>query len=153
MIRSQKKLGEILLSKGLITEEQLTIALAEQVSTKEYLGKILIKNHFIDERGLMEALSEQFQIPILSFKDRYIEWEFVMGFSASLILDYRCFPVQRGEYTVTMAIINPLDVWVLEKAQEEARGWQLSFVLISERDMEEAIDRYRQYVKGYISRR
>ena len=147
MLRRQKRLGEILLEKGLITEAQLQSALEEQGKTKEYLGTILVRRELIKESVLLAALSEQFNIPVISLAYRYLDWKFVKDFSPSLILDHHCFPVAKDGRIVTIAITNPLDVWALKKAEEETRGSTLQLVLTSQKDMQEAIQRYRQYIQ------
>jgi len=153
VIRSQKKLGEILIDRGLITSGELKVAVQEQVRTKEFLGTILVKNRQIKEEDLLAALSEQFNMPVVNLKNKYIDWNFVASFSAELILNYRCFPVQRKEGAITIAITNPLDVWALKKAEEETGGFKLQLVLASEGDMEGVIRRYKQYLRGDLFRK
>jgi hypothetical protein len=152
MEKEQKRLGEILIEKGLITSEQLAHTLQTQKRSKEFLGKILIESGRIQEKDLLAALSQQFDMPLVSLKDKYIDWALVKQFSPSLILDFRCFPVSRDERSVTMAVNNPLDAWALQKAEEEAKGLKLKLVLVSLEDMEEAMHRYREYVRGNISK-
>lgn len=150
MFRKEEQLGEILIKRGLINAEQLKDALDEQRRTKEFLGSILLKKKHIEEKNLLEALSYQFDVPVISIKYKYIDWNFVKGFSPSLILDHKCLPIYRDDWSLTVAITNPLDVWALNKAEEEARGLRLKLVLVCEGDMKEAIDRYKQYLKGNI---
>ncbi len=149
MRRSQKKIGEILVKKGLIDEGQLESALEEQKRTKEFFGEILLKRRQIKELDLIEALSEQFDIPIVTLANKYIDWGFVGRFSPTLILDYKCIPLNRDEWSVTVAIINPLDTWVLKKAEEETGGLKLKLVLVSKEDMEGAIKRYKRYIQRH----
>jgi len=153
MQRSQKKLGEILVEKGLISLQQLEEALEQQARTKEFLGVILIKKGLIKEKELQAALSEQFDIPVVSLKDKYIDWNMVKVFHSSLILDYKCFPLERDDWSVTVAITNPLDIWVIKRAEEETTGLKLKLVLVSTADMNEAIARYQQYIRGDIQKR
>jgi type IV pilus assembly protein PilB len=148
MDRRQEQLGEILIRKGLINANALKDALDEQQRTKEFLGSILVRKNKINEKDLLGALSEQFNIPFLSLKFKYIDWNFVGKFSSSLVLDYKCLPLEREDSAVTVAITNPLDVWAIKKTEEETRGLRLKLVLVSEGDMEEAIKRYKQYLRG-----
>lgn len=148
MFRIKKKLSEILIERGLITGEQLTEALDEQRKTNEFLGKVLIRKNQLKEKDLLEALAEQFNIPLVGLKYKYIDWHLAKQFSLALILDYKCFPVSKDEWSVTIAITNPLDVWAIKKAEEEARGLKLRLVLVSEGDMKEAIQRYQQYIRS-----
>jgi len=138
------------MAKGLITSEQLKVALAEQRKTNEFLGKILLKNNLIKERDLLEVLSEQFNIPHVSLKYKYLDWRLAKQFSLALILDYKCFPIAKDEWSVTIAITNPLDVWALKKAEGETGGLKLKLVLVSEEDMNEFIQRYQQCLKKQI---
>lgn len=152
MIRSQRKLGEILVKKGLISDDKLKEALNEQARTKEFLGAILIKKRQIKEHDLLSVLSEQFGMPVVSLQNKYIDWDVARSFSASLILDYKCMPFQRNDSSVTIAITNPLDAWVLKKAEEEARGLEIKFVLVSQEDINEALSRYQKYMRWGISK-
>ena len=147
-----KRLGELLVEKGLITDDQLRAALAEQGKTGEFLGTILVKHSIIKEEDFAKTLSEQFQMPYVHLKDTYIHWAFVAQFSSSLILEHKCFPLSSDDWTITFAVINPLDIWALKKAEEESRGLKSKFVVVSESDMREAILRYRQYARGEISK-
>ena len=51
-------LGKLLISKGVISEDQLRIALIEQKTTSAPLGKLLITLGFVTEATVREALSE-----------------------------------------------------------------------------------------------
>jgi len=143
-------LGEILLAKGLLTPEQLDLALKEQRKNDEFLGKILLKNNWIKEKDLLLALSEQFNIPYMSLKYKYINLELTQRFTPTLLLDYKCFPLAMDEESVTFAITNPLDAWVIKKCEEEAKGLKTKFVLVSLEDMEEVIRRYLNYRRSQI---
>ncbi|MBI5150064.1 MAG: hypothetical protein HZA28_04750 [Candidatus Omnitrophica bacterium] len=149
---NQKKLsGEILVEKKLITPEQLKLALLEQATTKEFLGRILLKHKWINEKDLLVTLSERFNMPLVDLKGQYIDWKMVREFDPSLILDFHCVPLQKDARSVTMAITNPLDAWSIKKAEEEAKGLDLKFVLTSEEDIGEAIKRYRDYVQKSLT--
>jgi type IV pilus assembly protein PilB len=152
MDRIQKLLGEIFVEKGIINSEQLKVALEEQRTSKEFLGTILIRKNQIKEEDLLQALSEQFNVPFVRIKDKYIDWDLVKKFSSSLILDYKCFPVEKDDLTVTIAITNPLDMWALQKCEEESRPSRLKLVLATQSDIQEAIERYQQYMRGNISK-
>jgi type IV pilus assembly protein PilB len=153
MPKTHKRLGEVLLEKGLITTGQLNECVQEQAKTKEFLGAILLKRGFIKEKDLLAVLSQQFDIPVYSLKDKYIDWGFVKSFSASLILDYKYFPIQKDDSSVTFATRNPLDIWALQKAEQELGGLKLRLVLVSQSDVFEATQRFKQYIRGNILKR
>lgn len=144
MDKTSKQIGEILVAKGVITAERLQEALAEQRITKEFLGQILLKRMLITEKDLLQILSEQFGFPFISLKKEDIDLDIAMQFSATLILEHKCFPLKQDDYTVTVAIANPLDAWALNRAEKESMH-RVKFVLITEKDMLWLIQQYRRY--------
>jgi type IV pilus assembly protein PilB len=150
MIKSSKKLGEILIEKGLISQPDLDEALAEQRNTGEFLGAILIKRLRIEEADLLTALSAQFGIPLINLSNKYIDWDLVKKFSASLISQHRCFPINQNNRQVSVAITNPLDVWALKKCEEESGGRQVEFFLVTNADMDDLLGRYAQQMRSQI---
>jgi len=146
MVKQKKKyIGEILIDKGLITYEQLQEVIAEQMKNKQFLGEMLVKKGIISEDNLLEALAEQFALNFVRLKDEAIDWEVAKGFSSSLITDHKCLPLRMDEDTVTIAITNPLNAWVLAMAEKEAAPRKVEIVLAKVSDIEKAIEAFRQY--------
>lgn len=152
MAKSGKRIGEILIEKGFITEAQLHDALLEQKVSDKFLGMILIDKGLITDHDLLEALSEQFNIPLVNIKEQHIDMELARKFSTSLILDHKFFPIKQDDYSVTVAIINPLNAVAISKIQEEANPRNVNLVLVDEKDLEEVIKNYRQYISQSIQR-
>ncbi|HRX15387.1 MAG TPA: type II secretion system ATPase GspE [Spirochaetota bacterium] len=63
MIRSKKKIGEILVANSQISEQELKSALEVQITQNIRLGEILLKRGVITDEALYSALSEQYGIP------------------------------------------------------------------------------------------
>lgn len=60
------RLGDVLVSAGVLTDENLKSALNEQKISKMRLGEILLKNGWLTERQLADALSRQLKVPLVS---------------------------------------------------------------------------------------
>ena len=144
--KDKKLLGEILIERGLLTSEQLALALGEQSTTKELLGVILVRKGWVKEKDFLTALSQRFNLPLVELKSKRIDWEIFRYFSSSLIFDYRCVPFERDEHSVTMAISNPLDAWTVKRAEEEAKGLILKMALTSREDIDDTIKQYQLYM-------
>ena len=147
------KLGNILIQKGWITSEQLEKALVIQKQKGNFLGAVLLEEGMVSEERLARALSEQFNVPFVSLKNNYIDWPLVMRFTPSLILDRKCFPVERTPYEMTFALTTMLDGWALNQIEEESKGHRVKLVLVTHSDMQELINRYRQHVSIQIRRK
>lgn len=144
MKKKGKYLGEILVNKGYISENDLQAVIQEQMRNKKFIGTMLVEKGLITEDHLLEALAEQFGIGSVRLKNEEIDWSISDGFSSSVITDCRCLPIKGDSDTVTLAIANPLDVWVLDKAEREVSPRRLKIVLTTSSDMDAAIKEYRR---------
>jgi type IV pilus assembly protein PilB len=152
MRKPVKRIGEILVEKGFITEAQLHDVLMEQGAKKTFLGELLIGRGWVSKRHFLEALSEQFDIPMVTLKEQAVDMELSQKFSSSLILDHKCFPLSKNEDTVTVAITNPLNAVAISKIEEESEPCRVNLVLVDDDDLKELLAKYRQYVSQNIQR-
>jgi len=97
-MRSSKKIGEILVSKGLITEEILNLTLKEQKNTGEFLGEILLKHNYINDKDLIKVLSEQFGFPAVDLENKYIDINLFDDFGKDLIFKYYVIPIKKNDF-------------------------------------------------------
>lgn len=141
------KLGEILVKNGWLRAEALESALERQIQKRDFLGQILLRDRMISEEQLARALSEQSDIAFMRATDFSIDWDLVMCFTALLILDRHCFPVRKEWHEITFAVTNTSDVWTRSQIETEARGFKIKLVLVTQSDMNDLLNRYRDYVK------
>jgi len=62
------RLGDLLLKKGLITQEQLGAALSESRETGDLLGRVMIRRQFIFEDELARTLADQLALPYVNLR-------------------------------------------------------------------------------------
>ena len=65
----RKKIGECLIQAGLITEEDLQVALAEHKKTGERVGAVLVRLNLATEKQITKALAYQLGFPYVSLSD------------------------------------------------------------------------------------
>ena len=110
----QKRLGDMLISQDLLTEEQLSEALLKQRESKERLGTVLIKEGYISETQLIEALKNQLGIDYIDLNNynpemaRYIPKAFAK--SAAVV------PVKIVKDSLFLAMEDPLNFMAIEQA-------------------------------------
>lgn len=139
-----KRLGELLVGKGLITPSQLQRALLEQRNTKEFLGSILTRNGWLKKEEVLKALAEQLDIPFVPLDVGRIDWVVARKFSPTAVMEHKTLPIAMDRTSVTVAMVNPLDVWGLESIERESGGREVRRVLVSEEDYALALMRYKQ---------
>ncbi len=136
---ARKRLGEILVEKGLITAAQLEECLVEQKKTKEYLGVLLVRKKIVKEEELMRALSDQFNIPFVHLKDQNINWDVCMKYFPSMTTDQNALAIHSDEKTVLVAVRDPLDTISLSNIEFAARPLRLRLVLVCESELQDFI--------------
>ncbi|MDP2044062.1 MAG: hypothetical protein Q8K15_02695, partial [Candidatus Omnitrophota bacterium] len=147
-----KLLGDILVKKGCITEEQLAEALKEAPGREDLLGRILVNKGLLKEDELLKVLSEQFNIPYYAhLKDAHISTEAVKAVPAKFAQHYGFMPIALDGQVLTAAVFNPMDVWLAENIKLDL-GFQLRRVLTSRHEVEQAIHKYYGVVAGTVDK-
>ena len=144
MAQSAKPLGELLVQKKLISPAQLQMALEEQRSTKEFLGRLLVRKGWLNHEDLLKTLAEQMGLPFVQLQLDQVDWSLVKRFSQTAIVEHKTLPITMDRSSITVAMVNPLDVWGLEAIEKEAAGRTIRQVLISEEDFQLAMTHFKQ---------
>src|SRR3984957_18255103 len=135
------RLGEILIQRKLITEEDLERALELQKERGDKIGKTLVDMGFIAMRDVLAALSEQLDVPLVSIDTPpYVSAE-TEALSPRFLRQFRCLPMSREDHTMTLAMADPLDVETIA-AVRHCTGLKISTVLAPEQEIVDAIDKY-----------
>ncbi|MBL7130558.1 MAG: Flp pilus assembly complex ATPase component TadA [Candidatus Omnitrophica bacterium] len=136
------RIGEILLSKELITSAELKTALEEGRRTGEVLGKVLLRMKLISEEQLLKALAEQLDLQFIpSLKDISISSDAIKAISAKLVWYYKCMPLKLENKVLTIAVSDPLAVWAMEDLKLQL-GFDIERILTTE---EEILNTIRHY--------
>ncbi|HET7342545.1 MAG TPA: type IV-A pilus assembly ATPase PilB [Methylomirabilota bacterium] len=109
-----RRLGDLLVAEGLITEEQLRQALSEQKGKTDKLGTILVGLGFISEEQLIGFLSRQYGIPSITLGNLDIDGETLRLVPAHIAKKYEVVPVKRIGGTLTLAMADPTNVFALD---------------------------------------
>lgn len=105
-----KKLGQQLLEAGVIDEEQLEDALTEQEQVDRRLGNILIDRGWITEDKLVEFLSKRTGYPVVELRNYPIQEDALETIPRKQAEHYRVLPLIRDSNTLTIAMQDPIDL-------------------------------------------
>jgi len=108
-------LGNVLVSHGLITEEQLEAALTEQKLNRKRLGDILVENGWISEKALTQGISKQLLIPYIGIEEMDPAPQAVGLVSESMAERLQIIPLEVAEDTLKIAIAEPLNLLALDE--------------------------------------
>ena len=135
------RIGEILVEKQLITEEQLAQAVAEHQKSKEFLGQTLIRLGFISEEKLLKVLAGQQGITFLNLKDVKFDDEIIKKMPAKFAWHYKIMPITLKGNVLTVAMSNPFDMWSVDDLETNL-GYRVETVLALSSDIVDAIRKY-----------
>lgn len=136
-----KRLGEILVEKGLISEEQCQQALDLQKKTGKRLGEIIIEVGFIQEDDLLQVLSKQMSIPHIWLRKGLIDPKIVSTIPVEKAKLYKIMPMFRVKNNLILATSDPQAIFVLDKI-EDMTGLTVQPVLTRSGDIDKAIEEY-----------
>lgn len=109
-----KQLGELLIERGIISKDQLEKALVIQKEKGGLIGQILVSLGFTTEEEIAQALTAQFGFPYLPLKNYEIGKEVIKLVPENVALQYCLIPVDRIGNALTIAMSNPLNVQAQE---------------------------------------
>src|SRR3989338_285606 len=135
------RIGEILVEKQLITEEQLVRAVAEHQKSKEFLGQTLIRLGFISEEKLLKVLADQQGLTFLSLRDVKFDYEIIKKMPAKFAWHYKIMPITLNGNVLTVATSNPFDMWSIDDLETNL-GYRVETVLALSSDIVDAIRKY-----------
>jgi len=135
------KLGEMLIKAGLLTPQKLQEALEYQKTHGGKLGVNLVKLGFVKEEDITRVLSQQYGVPAVNLSKLEIDDGVVKLIPSEVAQKYLIMPVSRTGATVTIAMVDPTNVFAMDDIKFMT-GYNVEPVVASELAIKEAIDRY-----------
>jgi type IV pilus assembly protein PilB len=135
------KLGAILVKESLITEDQLDMALKEQEQHGGRLGTNLIKLGYLAEKDLIQTLSKQHNVPGVDLNTVDIDESVVKLIPSTIATKYELIPISRTGKMLTVAMVNPDDIFALEDIKFST-GFEVQPVVASEMAIRAALGKY-----------
>ncbi len=139
------KLGQILITSNIISEEQLKQALSLQKKEGGRLGTNLAKLGYITEDKLVSFLSKQFGVPAINLSEYSIDAAVVKLIPLEMARKYLIMPVTRVGATLTIAMADPSNVFAIDDVKFMT-GYNVEVVVAAESAIINAIG--KSYAKG-----
>ena len=103
------RVGDLLASKGLITQEQLAQALQESRATGELVGQVLLRKRWVFEDELARTLAQQWSLPYLNLMAVGVDWGAARLLPADVGREAAAIPVRFQGSSVLVAFADPSD--------------------------------------------
>ncbi|HOM87280.1 MAG TPA: type II secretion system ATPase GspE [Spirochaetota bacterium] len=142
-----KKLGQILIDKRLISQEDLQDALLSQQNTPLKIGQILIKKGLISEDDVLIALATQYSIDYVETLE-FNDTDNILGnIPVQFLKRYKIVPYTVKKNTIKIAINDPLLIQPLDNIKIMYDSYKIIPVLSTEKEIMKIINNHFDVLK------
>jgi type IV pilus assembly protein PilB len=147
-----RRIGQIFVDMGFISDEQLEMLLEEQQQRPgTLLGKIALELNMLSEEQVIQALAEQMGMQVVELGDTVIPHEVINLMTESMAQLYRAVPIHFEGNRLTVATCDPQNITI----QDELRsllGHEVKVVIAGETDVKKTLERYYDAEKETVDR-
>ena len=136
-----KQLGELLVERGIINDQQLEKALSVQKDRGGLIGELLVELGFVKEEDIAQSLTAQYGFPYLPLGNYDINPEIINVVPGRVARQYLLMPVDKIGNNLTLAMSNPLNVQAIEDV-EFLSGCSVQTFVSTSSDIKKAIAKY-----------
>jgi type IV pilus assembly protein PilB len=147
----RKPLGQLLLARGLVQQEQLDRALDEQKRSghQKLLGEVLVELHICTEDQITESLAQAYGVPYARVSPRIADPKVIAVLPKEFLEKHQILPLFLVEGTLTVAVPEPANVFLLEEI-ERLSGYHVQVVAATVRDIKSTLQAYLPNDKVFV---
>lgn len=142
--RTRKRLGDMLVEAGVITNDQLMEALGKQKESGKRLGELLVDLRFTDEMEIAEAMSQQMKIPVAKIREAKLAPEVIALLPENIVRKHQVVPFELDENNpniLRVAMSDPLDIIAADDLSI-ITNMQIEVMVATVSDVTYAIEKY-----------
>lgn len=140
-------IGDALLVRRAITQEQLTQALGIQHENGGQLGRILVEMGAVSERELARTIAEQWDLPYVELLNERIDPDAVRLIPAQIMQRHGVMPVERAADRIVVAMPDPANVVAIDDIRL-VTGLDVDIIIASPDDIARAQTRFHDVAAG-----
>ncbi len=143
-----RPLGQILMTKGILSEDQLRIALLEQMKSNQPIGKLLISLGFVSETTLREALSESLGRQSIDLSNAIVDPQALKLVPRDVAKRHHLLPLDfdAANHRLTVAIADIDNIVGLDRVRALLpENVEIDPLIAGESEIDHAIDQYYGY--------
>jgi len=137
-MRAKQRLGEILVKKGVLTEEMLAKILEDQKKTNLKFGQYLIRQGILQERQIIDLLCEQLNIRRYQINEFPLDLELVRFIPMDFAQKNLVVPLKMQGNLLTVGIVDPLEIRIFDHI-EKLTNMEVEPVICSEMEVNQLI--------------
>ncbi len=140
--RSSDLIGDLLVREGLLTEDQLKAALAEQRSNGYRLGYNIVAMGFVSETDLTRILARKYRVKAVDLsRIEQIDERMIKSVKPEIAVRHLVLPLRRVGRTLTVAMANPQNLEAIDELRFST-GYDIEPVVAGEFSLRKMIEKY-----------
>lgn len=137
---TNKHLGELLVERGAINQEQIAMAVAYQKEHGGLFGEVLVQLKFATEEDIAQALTCQYGFPYLPLANYEIDRNILSSVPVDVCRKFCLLPIDKIGKSLTLAMADPLNLNALDDV-ELITGCTVQTFVSTATDIKDAIDK------------
>jgi len=113
----RKKIGEILFERGVLSQDQLQYVIEKRKTVSERFGEICVNDGLVTDEEVSRALAEQFGFEFIDLQDFKIDEAILSAFPPDVVYRHHFVPLALDGETLDIAISDPTDVINLDELE------------------------------------
>lgn len=138
---SKMRLGDLLVTRGIISNDDLLEVLAKQKTTGKRLGEILIDEKYVCEEDILNVLEIQLGIERVILNSTKVDKEAVYSIPENLARRYNLIPISIEDNIIKVVMNDPLNIIAIDDV-EIATGYEVEPIIATKAEIIDHIERY-----------
>jgi type IV pilus assembly protein PilB len=134
----KKRLGEMLIDGGLLTEAQLEAALVDQKKAGLKLGQYLVREGIVSESQIVKLLSRQLNLEVYQPEKYPIDMDLAKIIPIDLAQKHQIVPLKKSGYLLTAAMADPMDLNAIDAVEVHTNS-EVEVVICTEQEVNQLI--------------
>jgi type IV pilus assembly protein PilB len=142
-VENKVQLGQLLLARGLITEEQIEKALNEQKEKghRKLLGELLVEMDYCTDNQIASALAEAYGVPYAQVSPKICDARALEVLPRDFLEEHIVLPLFKVYDVLTVAVSEPTNVFMLDEI-ERMSGCKVQVVCATTKDIKATLQTY-----------
>jgi len=138
------RLGDVLVQRKVLSQEQLKLALEQQKRSGRRLGRVLVDNGFATEEGIAEALAQQFSLAFINLKFYNVRREILTKLNEAQARRLRAMVLEQRPAGLFVGVADPTDLFAYDELTRILKQ-PIELAVVAEGELVQTIDRaYRR---------
>jgi type IV pilus assembly protein PilB len=150
-VQNKLQLGQVLLDRKIVTEEQIIEALAEQKNSghSKLLGEVFVELGICSENQVASALAEAYAVPYVQLSPKICDPVVVEELPREFLDEHVILPLFKVNGILTVAVSEPSNVFLIDEI-ENMTGCKVQVVCSTIKDIKATLQTYMSNANVFI---